>query len=159
VLRDAPAFALLHRSNGVEVLLGAPLAVRDIAGLPCGDTHAGPDVVAVLPYRQIAARGLPCVDDGAPLLAFAVQERHRLPTDDALRWLAPPAPRADAGFGFDVVEHGFDVSDAEYEAIVRRVVEGDIGRGTGSNFVIRRTFRATVDGFTRRTALAVFGRL
>src|SRR5258705_4612449 len=120
---DASAFALLCRAGGsLEVLVGDPVPVRDLADLP---VH-GPDLVAVLPYRQIAERGLPCVDDGTPVLAFGVRARSRLPVGEALRRL-PSGPA-------DVEEGEFDVSDAEYEAIVRRGGAGDIGGGSGSNF-------------------------
>jgi phenazine biosynthesis protein phzE len=148
---SAPAFALLCRPGGrLEVFVGDPLAVRGIADLPVGKPGA-PEVIAVLPYRQIADRGLPCVDDGAPLLAFTVRAGDTLDVGAALRRLPADETRLEPG--------GFDVSDEEYEAIVRRVIAGDIGRGTGSNFVIRRSFRAVISDYSRRAALAVFRRL
>jgi len=144
----APAFALLRRAGGrLEVCTGGPLAVRGIAELP----EDGPAVIAVLPYRTIADRGLPCVDDGTPLLAFTVGARTELPVAEALRLLPADATELEAG--------GFDLSDDEYAAIVRRVVEDDIGRGTGSNFVIRRSFRTVIRDYSTRSALAVFRRL
>src|SRR5689334_5992856 len=115
-IAHAEAFALLCRGDHVEVLAGPPLP-----DLPDPD-RAG-EVVAALPYRAIAERGLPCVEDGAPLLAFAVAERAELPLDEALRELPRDVTR--------IVDGGFDTSDAEYAGIVRDVLAEDIGRGTG----------------------------
>ncbi len=54
---------------------------------------------------------------------------------------------------------GFDVGDEEYARIVGRVLDEEIGRGEGANFVIRRTYEGTVPGFGRADALALFRRL
>ncbi|WP_432839180.1 anthranilate synthase family protein [Dactylosporangium sp. CA-092794] len=139
----AAAFALLCRGDRVEVLCGEPL--DELPEEPDGE------VVAALPYRMIAERGLPCVDDGTPLLAFAVTGRADLPLPEALRLLPDDLPPLAGG--------GFDLADADYAGIVRRVIAADIGGGTGSNFVIRRAYRARIPGFGRATALAAFRRL
>ncbi|GAA4253207.1 phenazine-specific anthranilate synthase component I [Dactylosporangium darangshiense] len=152
-IAHAEAFALLCRGDRVEVLAGPPLPDLPAPGgfANAEDPERAGEVVAALPYRAIAERGLPCVEDGAPLLAFAVAERTELHLDEALRELPRDATR--------IVDGGFDTSDAEYAGIVRDVLAEDIGRGTGSNFVIRRAYRARIPGFTRRAALAVFRRL
>jgi phenazine biosynthesis protein phzE len=145
----AEAFALLCRGDRVEILTGPPLP-----DLPDPDRPApgrAGEVVAVVPYRAIAGRGLPCVDDGAPLLAFAVAERRELTLVEALEALPRYAP--------SIVDGGFDTSDDDYADIVRRVIAEDIGRGTGSNFVIRRAYRARLPGFTTAAALAIYRRL
>ncbi|MEV8511858.1 anthranilate synthase family protein [Dactylosporangium sp. NPDC051484] len=148
---EAEAFALLCRGGRVELRTGVPVddLPDDLADEP-GEVVAG-EVMAALPFRTIAERGLPCVDDGAPLLAFAVAERADLPIEEALRVLPSDATRIDGG--------AFDVTDAQYEGVVRRVIAEDIGGGTGSNFVIRRAYRARIPDFSRRAALAVFRRL
>ncbi|WP_433206845.1 anthranilate synthase family protein [Dactylosporangium sp. CS-047395] len=139
-IADAEAFALLCRDDRVELRVGTPLDA-----LP--EPLAG-EVMAALPYRTIAERGLACVDDGAPLLAFAVTWVDSLPVEEALAFLPAAAP--------DLTEGGFDLDDGEYAKIVRQVVAEDIGGGTGSNFVIRRTWRARIADFTRWGAAAVF---
>nr|WP_279573942.1 anthranilate synthase family protein [Burkholderia sp. D-99] len=56
--------------------------------------------------------------------------------------------------------HGeFDIDDDAYAAIVREVIADEIGRGEGSNFVIRRTFVTELSGYSTRVALAAFRRL
>ncbi|WP_432991237.1 anthranilate synthase family protein [Dactylosporangium sp. CA-233914] len=142
-IANAEAYALLCRDDRVELRVG-----RTLAGLDPGGGER--EVVAALPYRTIAERGLPCIDDGAPVLAFAVTWADALPAETAAALLPVDEARLSGDFA---------VSDAEYERIVRRVIAQDIGRGTGSNFVIRRDLRATIEPFGPRTALAAFRRL
>ncbi|WP_425553504.1 anthranilate synthase family protein [Dactylosporangium salmoneum] len=141
---DAEAFALIRRGDRVEIRTGAPLGE-----LP--DRPVAAEIVAALPYRAIADAGLPCIEDGAPLLAFAAAERADLPVAEALELLPHDPVRVEGG--------RFDLDDEAYAAIVRRVVAEDIGGGTGSNFVIRRAYRASIPGFSARLALAAFRRL
>ncbi|MFB9185771.1 anthranilate synthase family protein [Dactylosporangium sucinum] len=140
------AFALLCRGDRLEILSGPPVAAASVTTLPTGDRP----VFAAVPYRQIAERGLPCADDGAPLLAFQVERHTSMPLDAALAWLPS---------GGSLAGGGFDLDDAAYADLVRAVVAGEIGRGTGSNFVLRRTFRATLGGSPSTTALALLRRL
>jgi phenazine biosynthesis protein phzE len=152
-IRDGlvPNFALLYRPQSgapdrIDVLAGAVKPVAKVADLPV--QH---DVLAVVPYRQIVERGLPCRDDGRPILAMTIDVRDRATVDDAMALIGDePAVLTD---------EAFDLSDDEYAAIARDVIADEIGRGAGSNFVIRRTFTATVTGFSVRRALAVFRRL
>ena len=160
-LPPSAAFAVLHRpgaaADRVEILVGEPEVVRTLAELPLAADGAadgaedGHELLAVLPFRQIADRGLRCVDDREPLIAVRVAAQTRVPVDEALRRLPTAMPALAGG--------GFDVPDDEYAAIVRRVLDRNIGRGDGSNFVIRRSFRAAFEGWSRRNALALFRRL
>ncbi|MEU6533152.1 anthranilate synthase family protein [Streptomyces sp. NPDC046928] len=150
LLDDPRPFALLrrrapgHDENTVEVLLG-PVAARDrLADLP-------DEGLALVPFRQIRERGFDVRDDGTPLLVLTPEESHTLPLADALAQLPAHEVRVDGG--------GFDVDDEEYAEIVGRVLDEEIGRGEGANFVIRRTYEGRVDGFSRADALALFRRL
>lgn len=150
---DSPPFALLRRRtpgrdhDTVEVLTGEVREVARLADIPVGGLPA----LALVPFRQIAERGFDVRDDGTPLAVLVADEVHELPLDEVLARLP----------GHDVrVEDGaFDVPDEEYADIVRRVVEDEIGRGEGANFVIRRTFGGEIPGFGRSDALALFRRL
>ncbi|MFE0508690.1 hypothetical protein ACFW2E_01855, partial [Streptomyces sp. NPDC058964] len=76
-------FALLHRPDTtgpdrLDLLLGTVGEVGALAGIPLDDTSPagdGPhqDVLALVPYRQIAERGYTARDDGTPLLAMTVE--------------------------------------------------------------------------------------
>ncbi|WP_327178609.1 anthranilate synthase family protein [Streptomyces sp. NBC_01335] len=155
---DPPPFALLHRpqatgADRLELLVGTVSQPGSLAELPLpqgpgSDRH---DVLAVLPYRQLAERGYACLDDGTPLLALTVEEQCGLSRQEFLRDVPDVPIRMD--------EHGFDVDDEAYAGTVRRIIEDEIGRGTGANFVFRRTYRADLADWGTATALAFFRRL
>ncbi|MBW1599531.1 anthranilate synthase family protein [Streptomyces sp. JJ38] len=153
LLDDDRPFALLRRrtpgrdQDTVEVLVGDVREVERLAQLPEGPLGA----LALVPFRQIRERGFGVADDNTPLAVLVPEERHEVGVAQALAALPAHAVRVRDG--------AFDVSDAAYEDVVRRVVENEIGTGEGANFVVRRTFEGVVDGYGRRDALALFGRL
>ncbi|MEV7792517.1 anthranilate synthase family protein [Streptomyces sp. NPDC087512] len=147
---DPRPFALLRRRtpgrdhDTVELLLG-PVTEHDrLADLP-------DEGLALVPFRQIRERGFDVRDDGTPLLVLTPGERYEIPLATALEHL--PA------HGVHVEDGGFDVADEEYARIVGRVLDEEIGRGEGANFVIRRTYGGRIPGFGRADALALFRRL
>ncbi|MFF8292061.1 anthranilate synthase family protein [Streptomyces sp. NPDC016309] len=150
---SCPPFALLRRRtpgrdhDTVEVLIGAVHEADRLADLPVGDRPA----LALVPFRQLRERGFDVRDDGTPLSVLVADEAYELPLATALARL----PAHDVTVG----EGAFDVSDEEYAEVVRRVVDEEIGRGEGANFVVRRTYRGRIPGFGRRDALALFRRL
>ncbi|MFJ8583353.1 anthranilate synthase family protein [Streptomyces sp. NPDC093595] len=150
---SGPAFALLRRRtpgrdhDTVEVLTGAVHEAGRLADIPVGERPA----LALVPFRQLRERGFDVRDDGTPLSVLVADESYELPLAAVLQRL----PDHDV----TVEDGGFDVPDEEYARTVRRVVEEEIGRGEGANFVIRRTYRGRIGGFGRRDALALFRRL
>ncbi|MFE5602908.1 anthranilate synthase family protein [Streptomyces coelicoflavus] len=150
LLADPRPFALLrrrapgHDHDLVELLLG-PVTEHDrLADLP-------DDGLALVPFRQIRERGFDVRDDGTPLLMLTPEERHAIPLAEALERLPAHEVRVEGG--------GFDVGDEEYARIVGRVLDEEIGRGEGANFVVRRTYEGRIPGFGRADALALFRRL
>ncbi|WP_199815945.1 anthranilate synthase family protein [Streptomyces sp. NRRL S-241] len=150
---SCPPFALLRRRtpgrdhDTVEVLIGQVREVERLADLPVGEQPA----LALVPFRQIRERGFDVRDDGTPLSVLVAEEAHEVPLAEALAGLPQHPVRVDGG--------GFDVPDEEYAATVRRVIEDEIGRGEGANFVIRRTYEGRIGGFGPADALALFRRL
>ncbi|MGR6969930.1 anthranilate synthase family protein [Streptomyces cynarae] len=150
LLDDPRPFALLRRRtpgrdhDTVEVLTGPVGRFERLADLPG-------EALALVPYRQIRERGFDVRDDGTPLLALTPEESYEIPLDRALAQLP--------GHDVRVEDGGFDVADEEYAGIVGRVLEEEIGRGEGANFVIRRTYEGRIPGFGRADALALFRRL
>src|SRR5262249_41387723 len=109
------------------------------------------DVLVLVPHRQIAERGFACVDDGSPLVALSVTGRAVLPAVAALeRITCVPTP---------LVGGRVDVDDAAYADTVRRIVAAEIGTGAGWNFVIRRSYLASIAGYGMNSALTFFRRL
>ncbi|MCX4509564.1 anthranilate synthase family protein [Streptomyces sp. NBC_01619] len=149
----APPFALLRRRtpgrdhDTVEVLTGRIEEAERLADIPVGDLPS----LALVPFRQIRERGFDVRDDGTPLSVLVAEECFEIPLEEALDRLPAHEVRVEGG--------GFDVGDEEYAETVRRVVEDEIGRGEGANFVIRRTFTGEIPGFGRADALALFRRL
>ncbi|QGV81053.1 anthranilate synthase family protein [Streptomyces ficellus] len=148
-----PPFALLRRRtpgrdhDTVEVLIGAVHEARRLAEIPVGDRPT----LALVPFRQLRERGFDVRDDGTPLSVLVADETYEVPLDRALERLP--------GHDVTVEDGAFDVPDEEYAKVVRRVIDDEIGRGEGANFVIRRTYEGRIPGFGRRDALALFRRL
>ena len=131
----APPFVVIHREHEptLDVLVGDVVDVDLLADIPLD----GAEVVALVPFRQVRERGFAAHDDGAPIRCLVVRERESLPLADAIDAL-PRHPVV-------VADLDVDVSDAEYAATVRRVIDEEIGRGEGANFVIRREFTGSTD--------------
>ncbi|MEV8534593.1 anthranilate synthase family protein [Streptomyces sp. NPDC051211] len=148
-----PPFALLRRRtpgrdhDTVEVLVGPVHEADRLADLPVGELPT----LALVPFRQIRERGFDVRDDGTPLSVLVAEEAYGIPLAEALAAL-PAHP-------VTVTGGAFDVGDEEYASTVERVIEDEIGRGEGANFVIRRTYRGRIEGFGRADALALFRRL
>ncbi|MFJ5840366.1 anthranilate synthase family protein [Streptomyces shenzhenensis] len=152
-----PSFALLHRpevgGQQVDLLVGHVSEAASTASLPLPpesgrDRH---ELLALLPYRQIWERGYEHHDDGEPLLVMTVDEQAVVPLGTVLTTL-PDLP-------IDVRDSGFTGDDEEYAETVRQIITHEIGTGTGANFVIKRTFAATIANWSAQTALTLFGRL
>ncbi|MDT9691499.1 anthranilate synthase family protein [Streptomyces sp. P9(2023)] len=155
------AFALLYRpeaggTDTLDVLVGDVTTPGTLAGVPLPDapdaaTGGRHEVLAIVPYRQIAERGFVAADDGTPLVALSVTAQQEVPLGDALRRIPQVPTRLTGGH--------FDVDDEAYEDVVRRVVREVIGAGEGANFVIKRSFVATLDDYGPAAALSFFSRL
>ena len=141
---DARSFAVIRREHEstLDVLVGDVVDVDRLADIPLGD-H---EVLALVPFRQVRERGFTAHDDDAPIRCLVVRERESVAVDDAVR-LMPRHPVI-------VDDLDVDVTDEEYAAIVRRVIDDEIGRGEGANFVIRREFTGSTDA---APATAVLG--
>ncbi|MET9255128.1 anthranilate synthase family protein [Streptomyces sp. NPDC003717] len=156
-----PPFALLHRPatggpDRVDVLTGDIRAVDTLADVPVrpappADGAPHHDVLALLPYRQIAERGFEAPDDDTPLLALTVAEQDTVPLGDALARIPDTPVRASGG--------RFEPDDDGYERLVERVLDEEIGAGVGANFVIKRSFTADLADHGVTGALGFFRRL
>ena len=149
-----PPFAVLYRPHvdpdTVEILFGGVTDVPLVGDLP-EPIAPGLPVLAVVPFRQIRERGFDAVDDGVPLLALRADERVLIHLDDLIERL-PDGPQT-------FVDTGYDVPDAEYEQIVRSVLDHEIAAGAGSNFVLHRCLTGRLDPEVEPPARAALGAL
>ncbi|MEU7799811.1 anthranilate synthase family protein [Micromonospora arborensis] len=154
-----PPFALLHRPHvgggrSVEVLVGEMCPTTSLEAIPLPPTRpagSGPHaVLTVLPFRQITERGFACVDDDEELLVLRITEQAEIDLADLRGRHAAPLRLSGAGF---------DMSDADYAAMVGRVIDTEIGSGQGSNFVLRRSYLAEIVDYTPEHALTLFNNL
>jgi phenazine biosynthesis protein phzE len=141
---EAPPFAVIHREHepALDVLVGDVVDVALLADIPLD----GAEVVALVPFRQVRERGFAAHDDDAPIRCLVVRDRETVPLEEAIG-LLPRHPVV-------VDDLDVDVSDDDYAATVRRVIDDEIGRGEGANFVIRREFTGSTDA---APATAVLG--
>lgn len=154
------AFALLHRPDAgadrVEILLGdvsTPARLADVRlpdlGAPLGGARH--DALVVVPHQQVAERGFEVAADGSPLLVMSVTDQGHMDLTRVLERL-PDEPIVLTG-------GAFDIADDDYADTVRAVLTDEIGTGEGSNFVIKRSFVATITDYSTRSALTLFRRL
>ncbi|CCG42644.1 Anthranilate synthase, phenazine specific (Includes: Glutamine amidotransferase) [Magnetospirillum molischianum DSM 120] len=157
ILSESPQpFALLYRaeenSGGmIDVIVGKMAEPSSLVDLPLpGPSHGGPhhELLVVIPYRQIVERGFDVVDDGAPLLALEIIDQDLINLNDALNLL--PNDK------INITGEHFDLDDQDYTSIAKDVICKEIGSGEGSNFVIKRTFMAEIEGYTLTNALSFF---
>jgi len=159
---EPPPFAILYRPQStdpdrVEIIIGEVSTPDTLADVELSDatgpygTGAGPETLLLLPHRQIAERGFSCVDDGSPLVAMKIADHASVPLGAALPGL-PVLP-------IRLLDSGFVPSDDEYRKTVGTIVTDVIGKGEGSNFVVKRSFATTIADYTIRRALSLFRRL
>lgn len=144
---DAGAWAVLRREgrDDVDLLLGDVVDVDLLDQVTAA--RPGSPVLALIPYRQVRERGYEAHDDGTPLRVLVAHEHVRVPLEDVLRLLPTDT--------VEVEDLGTSVSDADYVEAARRVIEEEIGRGEGANFVLRRDVLARTSTPTP-TALLVW---
>lgn len=146
-------FALIARqgSDSIELLIGHTLIENQLADIPLRDSVIGPDVLALVPFRQVRERGFEFQDDSTPLSCLVIEDRIEIPRDEFLREI----PERDLG----LIDQEFDLNDSEYADVVSRIIENEIGRGEGANFVIRRTLSAKVTDWDLNQGLSLFRNL
>lgn len=145
---DREAFALISRSNSHErtvELLQGDARVHDKLGDISPPAPERSQLI-IVPYQQLAERRLPHHHDGSELIALNVLSRDRFTLSEAVK--GPTFQGSVSG--------GFDLDDAAYADIVEAVIRDEISTGKGANFVIARSFQASLPGFDKAMAVALF---
>jgi len=146
-------FFLFRRKNSPRVCLctGRVTRSRSLDALPVH--HGAPgretlDSVSLIPFPQARERGLPVHDAGEEIVTLHVEHHEEYPLEQVLAAL-PHVPVA-------LDEPTFDSTSAEYEETIRRIIDDEIGRGQGANFVIARRCRARLSDPSPEHLLSIF---
>lgn len=155
------SFALLFRPGSstcreVDVIEGEEFHLNSLDDL--SDLLADPinmvdhqKILLIAPYRQITERGYTVVDDHKPLISLAISNYKKMPLHEVLDYLPDVS--------VEVKNADFQPSDDDYARIVSQIIQQEIGTGEGANFVIRRSFRATLPDYNYETGLSIFKNL
>ena len=149
------AFALIRMRGADEVTLiaGARSDIQSLADIPlAASTEPGWQSLVLVPFAQVQERGFVAHQDGTPLSVIRADVRRAVALDELLDAL-PDAPIEFSARG------GFETSDVDYAALVRTIIDDEIGQGEGANLVVARKYRATVADWGHDRALTVFRRL
>ncbi len=146
-LRDSPTVTLVGGAvSHLDRLADIPLE----EGVP--DEGRRFDRLVAVPFRQVTERGFQAHDDGTPLAVVDLALEREVPLDELV------AALPDVEVAFDD-EGGFETSDDDYAAVVRRIIDDEIGNGEGANLVVGRHYRAQLREWDRDKALTVLRRL
>jgi len=149
------AFALIRmrEADTVTMLAGPRTDIDTLAEIPLAARGgSGWESLVLVPFAQVQERGFVAHQDGTPLSVIQAELRREAALADVLAALPDePIEFADRG--------GFETSDDDYAALVRSVIDEEIGQGEGANLVIGRKYRATVSDWGHDRALTVFRRL
>ena len=110
--------------------------------------------LSLVPFSQIREKGYEVRQGDEALLCMDVQAQQEVGVEEYLAWSkAQEKPVQLAG------EPTFDENEDDYRRTVATVIEKEIGEGQGANFVIPRTCRAQIEGYSIGSALALLSRL
>ena len=155
-LHEAWAVIRLKDAATVTLVGGSRSEVGSLMDVPLESGPPGPgrrfDRLLAVPFRQVAERGFEAHDDGAPLTVVDIEFEAEVPLPELLLALPDEAIAfADRG--------GFETSDQEYAAVVRRIIDDEIGNGEGANLVVGRHYKAELADWGPAHALTVLRRL
>lgn len=159
--KNPPPFALLHRpgasgKENIDVMIGDASVVDSLEEIDLPDKEQGSseaiyDMLILLPYRQISQRGFEATDDGTPLVVIDIRMQEVWKVEEVLAGIPDTQ--------LELTDAGFSMDDEAYEAIVREVLDKEIGRGKGASFVLKRSFIANITNYSIIGALGIFKKL
>lgn len=148
-------FCLIQKQDSEEILIltGEATRCRRIDQIPrkngATDGQWRYDTISVVPFCQIRERGFSVVDGGEDILTILVTSQQEVEAQAFVDLL--PSETIELA-----EEISYDRSEEEYAAVIRNIVEREIGNGEGANFVVPRTGRGRIAGFSVAKALTVF---
>ncbi|MFN8074455.1 MAG: anthranilate synthase family protein [Kineosporiaceae bacterium] len=143
---DGAAYCYTHRQGTTVLYRGELVRVRRLDDLP--QPRPGLPVISLVPYAQIRERGFLTQDGDEPILSLVVSSVEEVDVATL-----PDVP-------VTVVEGPVvEPSDAEFEDVVQRIIDDEIRRGEGSNFLISRRSQLRLADFSADVAHTILRRL
>ncbi|MDD5026779.1 MAG: anthranilate synthase family protein [Candidatus Peribacteraceae bacterium] len=132
--------------EAVQVFSGVQRHCRSLVEIS-GDN--GVNTVCAIPFSQIRERGYEARSEDEPIRCIDCALQTRVQLEELLTSLPHEGIHLENGIQFDM-------SPEEYAAVIRRVIDEEIGRGQGANFVVANTGRGTVVEMSRAKALNIY---
>jgi phenazine biosynthesis protein phzE len=158
ILSGKRAFCLIQKQDSEEILLLLGTAkqfdfLKDITRKkgPAGDRRHY-DTISVIPFCQIKERGFEVHDQGEKICTIEIEEQMTMFGGDLLRLLPDTPIELNGALQYDTTED-------EYAEIISKIVVDEIGEGEGANFVIPRSGKGSIAGFTVASACSLFSTL
>ena len=136
--------AVLRRGVNLEVMTGRVSDVPSTADIPL----TSQPTLALVPFRQVSERGFEAYDDGVPLRVLQVTDQETISLDHAQAHLPTRVP--------GLIRAGFDTTDQAYAQAVQDLIDQEIGRGEGANFVLHRSYTGQLVGASPRQAVLAY---
>lgn len=151
-------FAIIQKEDQEQILVleGPVRKLERLDQIPrrTGKDAAGRryDTLSLVPFSQIKEKGFEVRQGDEALLCMEIERQREFSKEQILAEL-PEAPIQLDG------EPRFDENEEDYQATVAAVIEKEIGEGQGANFVIPRTCRAGLKGWSPAVGLGLLKRL
>src|SRR5256714_8291417 len=141
-------YCLVHKDGKVFYASGPVTRSWLLADLP-RPAGAHP-VISMVPYPQLRERGYVAHDNNEPVISLVPEIYREVALTDVV------------DFDTDVrlaAEPTFSPSDEVFAEVLARVIDEEIRRGEGSNFLISRRADTAIADFGPAIANVIFGRL
>ena len=118
-----------------------------------GKTDSGEtefDTISVLPFSQVKEKGYRAHENGEKITTLQIQSQTRMSVAE----VCDRIPRKDLELeGGGELEPSIPLD--EYEELIRKVLEDEIGNGEGANFVIPNVYKGRILSISREVVLSV----
>lgn len=142
---DRP-YCLLHQKGTTRYAAGEIVRSWLLADVPRG----AETVISMVPYAQLRERGYVCRDGNEPIISLVATEQREIDLEMLL------AAETDVTITGEPV---YSPNDDDFAAAVAGIVDEEIRRGEGSNFLLSRRGDVTIGDFSVEVANTIFARL
>ncbi len=148
-------FCIIQKQDSEEILIltGDAARYRQIHDIPRKKSPTNGtcvyDTISIVPFCQIRERGYKVRDGGEDILTIQVTNQKEVEAERFMELLPSEEIKL-------LEEIRYDTSEEEYAAIIRDIVEKEIGNGEGANFVIPRNAMGQISQFSVAKALTIF---